>query len=477
MEERLGQQNLHCPVCRARVDPAFLVCPVCTTKLKQACARCKAPLEPLWQVCPYCETPIDTPRGARARPAAWEAAGRAERRPQAVAPLMGVGTDTRARQARRCEAQARGRDPRPVRARAASTFEPPGSLTVDRELAEEHYAEHVEKPFFGELVEFITSGADAGARAGGRRRDLGRPHDDGRDEPGRRRAGHDSRRPGARDAGQPRARLRLARVGRARGRAVVPRCRARLRTRRNREHWDARATSTRRGTRAFIGQQRAALGRVAARRGELRVLGDVAGKDVLELGCGAAQWSILLAGRGARPVGLDNSARQLEHARRAMATPESSSRSSTRARRTCRSTTRASTSSSATTARSTFGDPFRVVPEAARAAPAGRPVRVLALDVRSLRSAGDPEDGSHATRRSTRLLRPAPLRRRRRTSRSSSSSRYGEWIRLFRANGLGSRSSSRCSRPRARRRPTGTRPRRAWARRWPMEEIWKVRKR
>jgi nucleoside-diphosphate kinase len=28
---------------------------------------------------------------------------------------------------------------------------------VDRALAEEHYAEHREKPFFGELVEFITS--------------------------------------------------------------------------------------------------------------------------------------------------------------------------------------------------------------------------------------------------------------------------------------------------------------------------------
>ncbi|HET7808812.1 MAG TPA: nucleoside-diphosphate kinase [Gaiellaceae bacterium] len=30
-------------------------------------------------------------------------------------------------------------------------------VQVDRELAEEHYAEHAEKPFFGELVEFITS--------------------------------------------------------------------------------------------------------------------------------------------------------------------------------------------------------------------------------------------------------------------------------------------------------------------------------
>ncbi|MGH3017054.1 MAG: nucleoside-diphosphate kinase [Gaiellaceae bacterium] len=31
-------------------------------------------------------------------------------------------------------------------------------LAVDRNLAERHYAEHAEKPFFGELVDFITTG-------------------------------------------------------------------------------------------------------------------------------------------------------------------------------------------------------------------------------------------------------------------------------------------------------------------------------
>ena len=31
-------------------------------------------------------------------------------------------------------------------------------MTITRELAEQHYAEHDGKPFFGELVEFITSG-------------------------------------------------------------------------------------------------------------------------------------------------------------------------------------------------------------------------------------------------------------------------------------------------------------------------------
>ena len=31
-------------------------------------------------------------------------------------------------------------------------------VTASRELGERHYAEHREKPFFGELVDFITSG-------------------------------------------------------------------------------------------------------------------------------------------------------------------------------------------------------------------------------------------------------------------------------------------------------------------------------
>ena len=31
-------------------------------------------------------------------------------------------------------------------------------MTMTTELAEQHYAEHAEKPFFGELVSFITSG-------------------------------------------------------------------------------------------------------------------------------------------------------------------------------------------------------------------------------------------------------------------------------------------------------------------------------
>jgi nucleoside-diphosphate kinase len=39
--------------------------------------------------------------------------------------------------------------------------------TIDRDLAERHYAEHVDKPFFGELVDFITSGPAVVARVEG----------------------------------------------------------------------------------------------------------------------------------------------------------------------------------------------------------------------------------------------------------------------------------------------------------------------
>ena len=39
--------------------------------------------------------------------------------------------------------------------------------TIDRATAEEHYAEHRQKPFFGELVSFVTSGPSVLARITG----------------------------------------------------------------------------------------------------------------------------------------------------------------------------------------------------------------------------------------------------------------------------------------------------------------------
>jgi SAM-dependent methyltransferase len=53
---------------------------------------------------------------------------------------------------------------------------------------------------------------------------------------------------------------------------------------------------------------------------QLGVLGDVAGLDVVELGCGTAYFSAWLAKLGARPVGVDVTPAQLATARRMMET-------------------------------------------------------------------------------------------------------------------------------------------------------------
>ena len=87
---------------------------------------------------------------------------------------------------------------------------------------------------------------------------------------------------------------------------------------RNRAFWDAYADTYQADHGPQLAEHGAGWGVWQIPEDELRILGEVAGRDVLELGCGAAQWSIELARRGARPIGLDLSQRQLDHAARAM---------------------------------------------------------------------------------------------------------------------------------------------------------------
>jgi SAM-dependent methyltransferase len=84
---------------------------------------------------------------------------------------------------------------------------------------------------------------------------------------------------------------------------------------RNRERWDGLADWYQRTHGPQLNVDELVWGQWSIPDADVGALPDVAGKDVLELGCGGAQWSIALARRGARVVGLDNSARQLEHAR------------------------------------------------------------------------------------------------------------------------------------------------------------------
>ncbi|MEE9608279.1 MAG: class I SAM-dependent methyltransferase [Myxococcota bacterium] len=86
-------------------------------------------------------------------------------------------------------------------------------------------------------------------------------------------------------------------------------------TAKNRAWWNATSDAYQRSHGALLAAAPLAWGVWRVPEAELRVLGDVAGKDVLELGCGAAQWAVGLAGCAARVVGVDFSERQLAHAR------------------------------------------------------------------------------------------------------------------------------------------------------------------
>jgi SAM-dependent methyltransferase len=242
----------------------------------------------------------------------------------------------------------------------------------------------------------------------------------------------------------------------------------------NRRTWDAQADSYQ----ERHGGQLAASGGTAwgvwqLPESQLSVLGDVRGRDVLELGCGAAQWSIALAKAGARVTGLDNSARQLEHARELMLAAGvefplvHASAEATALPDACFDVVFCDHGAM------TFADPYRTVPEVARllrpgglfafsshtpiielAWPVGsdHPTETLACDYWGMHAIEEPGEP-------TAFQLP-----------------YGEWIRLFRTHDLliedlielrpdaGAQSSYRDEHDRA------------WALRWPMEHIWSLRR-
>jgi SAM-dependent methyltransferase len=242
--------------------------------------------------------------------------------------------------------------------------------------------------------------------------------------------------------------------------------------RRNRAHWDARAGEYQARHGEFIGAPEPRWGIWQIPERELGILGDVAGKDVLELGCGAAQWSILLAQQGARVVGLDNSEGQLEHARRAQAEAGVEF-----------PLVHASAESVPLQDESfdvvfcdhgAFGwaDPHLVMPEAARVLRRGG---LLAFSITS-------PIASLSFHPETELMEPTlhrdyfGMHRLEDDETVGFQLPYGEWVALFRRCGLAVEGLLE-PRPAADATSTYWEPEElGWARRWPSECIWKARK-
>jgi SAM-dependent methyltransferase len=208
---------------------------------------------------------------------------------------------------------------------------------------------------------------------------------------------------------------------------------------------------------------------------ELRILGDVAGRDILELGCGAAQWSISLARRGARPIGLDLSERQLEHARRLMAEAGVTFPLIHASAEAVPLPDASVDVIVADHGAMVFADPARTVPECARLLRDGgilafsmhtpfaevcwpadeeEPVARLANDYFGM-GVVDVGDSEHIEFQLT----------------------YGDWIRRFVANDLDVVDLVELRPDPDATSTYRTDVARAWARRWPLEHVWKLRRR
>ncbi|MFF9161690.1 class I SAM-dependent methyltransferase [Streptomyces longwoodensis] len=89
----------------------------------------------------------------------------------------------------------------------------------------------------------------------------------------------------------------------------------------NRRLWNRISSAYQREHDPQIGATPRLWGMYSIPDAHLQALGDVTGKRVLELGCGAGQWSRALAAEGAEVVGLDLSEAQLAAAKASMGTP------------------------------------------------------------------------------------------------------------------------------------------------------------
>jgi SAM-dependent methyltransferase len=201
---------------------------------------------------------------------------------------------------------------------------------------------------------------------------------------------------------------------------------------------------------------------------ELHAIGDVRGRDVLEFGCGAAQWSIALARTGARAVGIDLSTKQLRHARRAGPDLPLVQGSVEELPFADASFDVVFCDHGAME----FADPSRTVPEAARVLrPDGRLVFSIVSPLMFM--CWNPK-----TEKVDRRLHAEWFEMRSDEDEDTIQFQlpYGSWIDLFRASGLAVDRLVHLRPPPAATTTYDDYVSLRWARSWPAEDLWVVRK-
>ena len=203
---------------------------------------------------------------------------------------------------------------------------------------------------------------------------------------------------------------------------------------------------------------------------------DVRGMDVVELGCGTAYFGSWLARRGARVTGIDNSAEQLKTARQLqdehnLHFPLIHGNAETTGL----------PDASFDLAISEYGvsiwaDPYRWIPEAARILRPGGELVFLTNGTLWILTVPDTEDEGPAAER---LLRPYFGMHRFEWPDDPGVEFHlgiGDWIRLLRANGCEVLDFIEVQAPEGAKASAHALVDPEWARKWPAEQIWRVRK-
>lgn len=241
----------------------------------------------------------------------------------------------------------------------------------------------------------------------------------------------------------------------------------------NKALWEATSDSyDQRHEEALSGGNAMAWGLWRIPEAELHVLGEVAGKDILEFGCGAARWSITLAKLGAQPVGLDLSPRQLYHARTHM---EAEGVNFPLIEASAENVPLPDTSFDIVFCdwgAMTFCDPQRTVPEVARLL---RPGGLFAFsNAAPMRSICHNMTTDKIER--TLINDYFGMTRLEWEDEVDFQLPYGEWIRLFRRCGLVIEDLIETRPPKGATTSYCSEEENEWARHWPMENIWRLRK-